>query len=429
LNGGEILIKVVSSEQWQPRANDTQGNKEILPVVQKIIAEVCEKQDDALFAYTKKLDGAKLTSLLVSEDEKQFAMEQVESSFLEALQTAADRIRLFHEKERGTSWWNMEKDGSILGQLVRPMDRVGIYVPGGRAAYPSSVLMNAIPAIVAGVKDIIMVTPPDKNGQIPATTLVAAQIAGIEKIYKVGGAQAIAALAYGTESIKKVDKIVGPGNQYVAIAKQLVYGQVDIDSFAGPSEVVIVADEHANPAFVAADLLAQAEHDPEAAAILFTPSEILANRVAEEITEQTTKLERVSIIKTSLHKHGAIVLTQDLDEAIRLSNLVAPEHLELMVVNAWELLAKVRHAGAVFLGPMSPETVGDYIAGPSHVLPTSGTARFSSALSVDTFIKKTSLISYSKEALKRDARQVITLAEQEGLGAHAASIRIRMEEK
>ncbi|WP_245596756.1 histidinol dehydrogenase [Shimazuella kribbensis] len=422
------MIKIVPSNQWQPRVNGTQDNKEILPIVQKIIAEVCEKQDAALFAYTKELDGAVLTSLLVAEDEKQSAMNQVESSFLEALQTAAERIRLFHEKERGTSWWNMEKDGSILGQLVRPMDRVGIYVPGGRAAYPSSVLMNAIPAIVAGVEDIVMVTPPDKNGQIPASTLVAAQVAGIERIYKVGGAQAIAALAYGTESIQRVDKIVGPGNQYVATAKQLVYGQVDIDSFAGPSEVVIIADEHANPAFVAADLLAQAEHDPEAAAVLLTSSEKLAKEVAEQVEKQTTKLERVKIIEESLHKHGAIVLTQDMDEAVTLSNLVAPEHLELMVGNPWELLPKVLHAGAVFLGPMSPETVGDYIAGPSHVLPTSGTARFSSALSVDTFIKKTSLISYSKEALKRDAKQVITLAEQEGLEAHAASIRIRMEE-
>ncbi|MCH5585344.1 histidinol dehydrogenase [Shimazuella sp. AN120528] len=422
------MIKIVRVDEWQPRENLVEQKGDIISTVQRIIDEVRIKKDTALFAYTKEFDGANLESLLVIEEEKQFAMQQVNSSFVEALQTAAERIRLFHEKERDTSWWNMEKDGSILGQLVRPMDRVGIYVPGGRAAYPSSVLMNAIPAIVAGVEDIIMVTPPDKNGVIPATTLVAAQVAGIEKIYKVGGAQAIAALAYGTQTIPKVDKIVGPGNQYVATAKQLVYGQVDIDSFAGPSEVVIIADEQANPAFVAADLLAQAEHDPEAAAMLFTPSEELAKKVAAEVTNQTKKLDRVSVIEASLEKHGAIVLTSDIKEAFALSNQVAPEHLELMLVSPWEYLSYVRHAGAVFLGSMSPETVGDYIAGPSHVLPTSGTARFSSALSVDTFVKKTSLISYSKEALQRDSEQVITLAEQEGLGAHAASIRIRMED-
>ncbi|WP_420833071.1 histidinol dehydrogenase [Shimazuella soli] len=421
-------MKIVRVDEWQPRENLVEQKGDIISTVQRIIDEVRIKKDTALFAYTKEFDGANLESLLVIEEEKQFAMQQVNSSFVEALQTAAERIRLFHEKERDTSWWNMEKDGSILGQLVRPMDRVGIYVPGGRAAYPSSVLMNAIPAIVAGVEDIIMVTPPDKNGVIPATTLVAAQVAGIEKIYKVGGAQAIAALAYGTQTIPKVDKIVGPGNQYVATAKQLVYGQVDIDSFAGPSEVVIIADEQANPAFVAADLLAQAEHDPEAAAMLFTPSEELAKKVAAEVTNQTKKLDRVSVIEASLEKHGAIVLTSDIKEAFALSNQVAPEHLELMLVSPWEYLSYVRHAGAVFLGSMSPETVGDYIAGPSHVLPTSGTARFSSALSVDTFVKKTSLISYSKEALQRDSEQVITLAEQEGLGAHAASIRIRMED-
>jgi histidinol dehydrogenase len=423
------MIKILRSNEWQLRENLVGSKEDITTTVQQIIDRVRTKKDEALFAYTKKFDGAALTTLLVSEDEKLLAMQQVEESFLEALQTAAKRIRSFHEKERGTSWWNMEKDGSILGQLIMPMDRVGIYVPGGRAAYPSSVLMNAIPAIVAGVEDIVMVTPPDKTGVIPATTLAAAQVAGIKKIYKVGGAQAIAALAYGTETIPKVDKIVGPGNKFVATAKQLVYGLVDIDSFAGPSEVVIIADDQANPAFVAADLLAQAEHDPEAAAILFTPSEQLAKQVGAEVSRQTAKLERVTVIEASLEKHGAIVLTTDIEEAFDLSNRVAPEHLELMLVNPWELLGKVRHAGAVFLGSMTPETVGDYIAGPSHVLPTSGTARFSSALSVDTFMKKTSLISYSKEAFFRDSEQVITLAEQEGLGAHAASIRIRMEDR
>lgn len=423
------MIKIVHANEWQPRENHIGNKEDIISTVQQIIAEVRSNKDQALYAYTKKFDGAELSSLLVTEDEKQLAMQQVDAAFLEALQTAAERIRLFHEKERRTSWWNMEKDGSILGQIVMPLERVGIYVPGGRAAYPSSVLMNTIPAIVAGVEDIVMVTPPDEKGNIPVTTLAAAKVAGIERIYKAGGAQAVAALAYGTESISKVDKIVGPGNQYVAIAKQLVYGQVDIDSFAGPSEVIIIADESANPAYAAADLLAQAEHDPEAAAMLFTPSEQLAKRVADEVTKQTAKLERVAVVKASLKQYGAIVLTKDIEEAFDLSNRTAPEHLELMLTNPWEWLGQVKHAGAVFLGSMTPETVGDYIAGPSHVLPTSGTARFSSALSVDTFMKKTSLISYSKEALQRDSKQVVTLAEQEGLGAHAASIRIRMEDE
>jgi histidinol dehydrogenase len=422
-------MKIVKASEWKPRESNKQDNRAILSTVQSIIAQVREKKDEALFSYTKELDGAILDTLLVTEDEKTKAWQQVDTTFIEALQKAADRIRTFHEKERRGSWWNMENDGSILGQIIRPLDRVGIYVPGGRAAYPSSVLMNAIPAIVAGVEDIVMVTPPDKNGSIPATTLVAAKIAGIDQIYKVGGAQAIAALAYGTESIVQVDKIVGPGNQYVALAKQLVYGQVDIDSIAGPSEVVVIADNNANPAYVAADLLAQAEHDPDAAAILLTSSKQLAERVVSEVEKQLANLERVEIATESLQSNGAIVLTEGIKEAVELSNQIAPEHLELMVENPWELLGLVRHAGAVFLGSMSAETVGDYMAGPSHVLPTSGTARFSSALSVDTFIKKTSLISYSKTALQQDAKHIITLAEQEGLGAHAASIRIRMEDE
>lgn len=423
------MIKIVNANEWQPRESRRGSEADIISTVQQIIAEVRLNKDKALFAYTKKFDRAELSSLLVTEEEKQLALQHVDAAFLEALHTAAERIRLFHEKERRTSWWNMEKDGSILGQIVMPIDRVGIYVPGGRAVYPSSVLMNAIPAIVAGVEEIVMVTPPDEYGCISTTTLAAAQVAGIEKIYKVGGAQAIAALAYGTETISSVDKIVGPGNQYVAVAKQLVYGQVDIDSYAGPSEVVIIADELANPAYVAADLLAQAEHDPEAAAMLFTPSRQLAERVAAEVTKQTAKLERVAVVGASLKQHGVIVLTQDIKEAFALSNQTAPEHLELMLADPWQWLGQVKHAGAVFLGSMTPETVGDYIAGPSHVLPTSGTARFSSALSVDTFMKKTSLISYSKEALQRDSEQVMTLAEHEGLGAHAASIRIRMEDE
>jgi histidinol dehydrogenase len=422
------VINVVAANEWSGRTSGVQAKADVLPQVESIIANVRAEGDTALFRYTKQWDKADLTSLLVSEEEVQQALDIVDNDFFTSLQTAAERIRRFHERERNNSWWHAEHDGSVLGQLVLPLERVGIYVPGGRAAYPSSVLMNAIPAVVAGVEQLVMVTPPDITGTIPATTLAAAHVAGIKTIYKVGGAQAIAALAYGTETIDKVDKIVGPGNQFVAVAKQLVSQVVAIDSFAGPSEVVIIADSSAQPAYVAADLLAQAEHDPEAAAILLTPDEKLANQVAAEVSKQTAQLKRADIVKQSLINHGAIVLTTDIEEAVKVANQIAPEHLELMISNPWEVLPNVRHAGAVFLGAMSPETIGDYIAGPSHVLPTSGTARFSSALSVDTFVKKTSVIAYSQAALQRDAAQVITLAEQEGLGAHAASIRIRMEE-
>jgi histidinol dehydrogenase len=423
------VINIVAANKWSGRASSVQAKKNVLPQVEAIISCVRAEGDAALFHYTKQWDKAEITSLLVSEEEIKQALCLVDSDFLAALKTAAERIRHFHERERNNSWWHAENDGSVLGQLVLPLERVGIYVPGGRAAYPSSVLMNAIPAVVAGVEQLVMVTPPDTTGAIPATTLAAAHVAGIKTIYKVGGAQAIAALAYGTETIAKVDKIVGPGNQFVAVAKQLVSQVVAIDSFAGPSEVVIIADSSANPAYVAADLLAQAEHDPEAAAILLTSDKRLAANVATEVEKQTAQLKRADIVRQSLENHGAIVLTKDIDEAVNVANQVAPEHLELMVSNPWEVLPNVRHAGAVFLGSMSPETIGDYIAGPSHVLPTSGTARFSSALSVDTFVKKTSVIAYSQTALQRDAAKVITLAEQEGLGAHAASIRIRMEEK
>jgi histidinol dehydrogenase len=423
------MITISKVGKWQPRKVDRTEPSKLLSTVKSIIARVRAEGDKALYDFTRDLDGVTLDAFLVTSEERKQALQQGEPSFVDALKEAAERIRQFHERERRASWWETASDGTILGQLIRPLERVGVYVPGGRAAYPSSVLMNAIPAIVAGVEQIVMITPPDKNGLVPASTLIAAQVAGIDTIYKVGGAQAIAALAYGTESIVPVDKIVGPGNQYVALAKQIVYGHVDIDSIAGPSEVVIVADELANPKYVAADLLAQAEHDPEATATLLTPSTRLIEAVTKELAEQCTKLARADIATASLRNHGAIVLTADITEAIQVANQIAPEHLELMVENPWDIVGKVRHAGAIFLGSMSPETVGDYFAGPSHVLPTSGTARFFSALSVDTFVKKTSLISYSQEALKRDANKVITLAEKEGLGAHAASIRIRMEEE
>jgi histidinol dehydrogenase len=429
LRGRNVMIPITVASKWKPRRLAQTQSSKILAIVKNIITQVRTAGDQALYALTKEIDGVQLDTLLVTAEEKEQAFSQVDPAFVDALNMSKDRIQKFHERERRASWWEPEPDGTILGQLIRQLERVGVYVPGGRAAYPSSVLMNVIPAVVAGVEEIVMVTPPTENGQIPAITLVAAQIAGIETIYKVGGAQAIAALAYGTDSIAAVDKIVGPGNQYVALAKQLVYGQVDIDSIAGPSEIVIVADGTANPAYVAADLLAQAEHDPESAAILITSSVTLADSVTKELEEQCAKLSRAEIAATSLHKHGAIVLTKDVDEALKVANEIAPEHLELMIEEPWAYLGKVRHAGAVFLGSMSPETIGDYIAGPSHVLPTSGTARFFSPLGVDTFLKKTSLISYSEQAFLRDAKQVITLAEQEGLGAHAASIRIRMEEE
>lgn len=421
------MITIIQANNWKPRRLAQADSAHILAIVKNIIAKVRSDGDKALYSLATELDGVQLESLLVTEEEKEFAFSEVKPEFVEALQVARDRIRQFHERERKSSWWEPANDGTVLGQLVRPLERVGVYVPGGRAAYPSSVLMNVVPAVVAGVKEIVMVTPPAADGQVPAVTLVAAQIAEVKTIYKVGGAGAIAALAYGTESITPVDKIVGPGNQYVALAKQLVYGQVDIDSIAGPSEVVIVADHSANPKYVAADLLAQAEHDPEAAAILVTSSTLLAEQVNKELEIQCAKLVRAEIAAASLAKHGAVILTQDVNEALEIANEIAPEHLELMVENPWVLLGKVRHAGAIFLGQMTPETIGDYVAGPSHVLPTSGTARFFSPLGVDTFLKKTSLISYSMEALKRDAEQVITLAEQEGLGAHAQSIRVRME--
>ncbi|SFG58641.1 histidinol dehydrogenase [Planifilum fulgidum] len=421
------MIRVVKPEELDTRRRESDLPADQERKIREILSAVRAEGDSALRRYTEKFDGASLRDLRVTEEEIDAAYEQVSAEWLEALREAARRIRRYHERQRRNSWMDSESDGTILGQLIRPLERVGVYVPGGRAAYPSSVLMNVIPARVAGVEEIAMVTPPLPDGSIHSPTLVAAREAGATEIWKVGGAQGIAALAYGTESIRRVDKIVGPGNIYVAYAKRLVYGTVDIDMIAGPSEIVVIADETADPAYVAADLLSQAEHDPMASAVLITPSSALAERVSRELVKQCEALERREIAGQSLRDHGAICLTKDLAEAVETANRLAPEHLELLVADPWRWIGRVKNAGAVFLGEYSPEPVGDYFAGPNHVLPTNGTARFFSPLSVDDFVKKTSLIAYSREALLRDGPRVIALAEGEGLGAHAESIRVRLD--
>ncbi|MBH8605052.1 histidinol dehydrogenase [Thermoactinomyces sp. CICC 10521] len=421
------MISIIKREQLDTRRKNDQDTERERRIVQSIIKQVRQEGDAALLRLTKELDKADLVTLKVSEEEIDEAMGKVEPAFLEALHEAARRISAYHEKQKQNSWFSPELDGTILGQLIRPLERVGVYVPGGKAAYPSSVLMNVLPAKVAGVPERVMVTPPLPDGTVYAPTLAAARIAGVTSIYKVGGAQAVAALAYGTESIPPVDKIVGPGNVYVALAKQAVYGQVDIDSIAGPSEIVVIADESANPVYVAADLLSQAEHDPMASAVLITPSPDLAEKVAKEVELQCNRLERREIAAESIRRHGAICVVDDLAEAFAAANQLAPEHLELAIEEPWQWLGKVKHAGAVFLGNFSPEPIGDYFAGPNHVLPTNGTARFFSPLGVDQFVKKTSLISYSREALCRDGEKVMTLARAEGLTAHAASIRVRLD--
>lgn len=423
------MIPIVRPEDLQVKRNIDNGSELQRLTVRKIISQVKATGDEALFLLTEQLDGAKLKFLQVSEEEIDAAFAEVDFEFVSALREAAERIRRFHEKQKQTSWFHTEIDGTILGQMIQPLEKVGIYVPGGRASYPSSVLMNAIPAQVAGVSEIVMTTPPQADGSIYAPTLVAAKILGIKAVFKVGGAQAIAALAYGTQSIPAVDKVVGPGNIYVALAKQEVYGQVDIDSIAGPSEIVVIADETANPLYVAADLLSQAEHDPMSSAVLLTPSMTLAEQVVIQLKQQCASLPRKVIAQSALQNYGAICVTHDLEEAIAISNELAPEHLELIIAEPWSYLTKVKHAGAVFLGPNSPEPIGDYFAGPNHVLPTNGTARFFSALEVNHFMKKTSVISYSQEALLRDGQKVIKLAQTEGLDAHANAIQVRLTEE
>ena len=420
------MIQVVQSKDLYLKREVERGTPKQRKVVEQILRDVRTNGDQVLYQLTEKFDGAKLDSLKVTSAELEQAQKQVDPTFIQHLQEAAERIRHFHEQQKQKSWMMTEEDGTVLGQLIRPLERVGVYVPGGRAAYPSTVLMNVIPAQVAGVSEIVMTTPPQADGSLYAPTLAAAAVLGVKKIYKVGGAQAIAALAYGTETIPAVDMIVGPGNIYVALAKQAVYGQVAIDSIAGPSEVVVIADHTARPVYVAADLLAQAEHDPMASAILITPSKELAQQVAVEMNQQLKQLARREIADASLKNNGAICLVEDLEEAFAVANRLAPEHLELLVEDPWRWIGKVKNAGALFLGEYSPEAIGDYFAGPNHVLPTNGTARFFSSLGVDNFIKKTSVISYSEEACLRDGPKVIQLAEMEGLEAHAKSIQVRL---
>ena len=395
--------------------------------VENILKDVKKRGDKALFEYTKKFDKVDLKTLEVSEEEIQKAFDTIDKELLEVIKYSHDNIKLFHERQVRNNFIVKKENGISLGQIINPIEKVGLYVPGGTAAYPSTVLMNAVPAKIAGCKEIIMVTPPTSDGTILPSLLVAAKIAGVDRIFKVGGAQSIAALSYGTESIPKVHKIVGPGNIYVAMAKKMVYGEVSIDMIAGPSEVLIIADDSANPVHVAADLLSQAEHDKLAASILVTTSKELAKNVAEQLEIQLKELEREEIARTSIENQGRIIITKTIDEAIKISNEIAPEHLELAVSNPFELLTRVKNAGSIFMGHNTPEPLGDYLAGPNHTLPTSGTAKFSSPLSVDDFIKKSSFIYYSKEGLEEVKDKVIKFAESEGLTAHARSVSKRFE--
>lgn len=398
--------------------------------VNDIIQNVREKRDEAIFEYTLKFDGATIDqdNIRVTEEEIKEAYEQVDPKLLDVIRKALVNIRDYHAKQKQYSWFDSDESGIILGQKVTPLKTVGVYVPGGKAVYPSSVLMNVIPAKVAGVSNIIMTTPCGKDGKVYPSTLVAAKEAGVDAIYKVGGAQAIAALAFGTESIPKVDKIVGPGNIYVALAKKAVFGYVSIDSIAGPSEIMVLADETANPRFVAADLLSQAEHDEMASAILVTTSEALAEQVSVEVDKFVTTLSRKEIIRKSLDNYGYILVADTMQDAIDTVNEIASEHLELVTKNPFETMTKIRNAGAIFIGEYSSEPLGDYFAGPNHVLPTNGTAKFFSPLSVDDFIKKSSIISYSREALEPVYKDIVQFAECEKLTAHANSIRVRFED-
>ena len=395
-------------------------------LVAQIVHDVRLEGDKAVLRYTKLIDkvDCDIKDLLVTDEEFAAAEKQADPAVVESLKKAAENVRRYHEEQKPNSWMTYREHGSLLGQSLIPLDRVGIYVPGGTAAYPSSVIMNAMPAVVAGVGEIIMMVPP-KNGAINPYVLIAARLAGVQKIYKIGGAQAIAAMAFGTESIPRVDKITGPGNIFVTLAKKEVYGHVDIDMLAGPSEILIVADDSADPVYTAADMLSQAEHDPLASSIVITDSETLARQVALEAESQLQKLPRQEIARASIERNGLIVIADDMAQALRFANTSAPEHLELLTREPFKLLPEVRHAGAVFLGAYSPEPLGDYFAGPNHVLPTGGTARYYSVLNVETFMKRTSLISYSQEALAAVSADIIRLAETEGLEAHANAIRLR----
>lgn len=397
--------------------------------VQAILEDVKERGDEALFEYTRRFDGAELDAdnVRVTEAEIREAMEQVEPGLLAVMRTSMENIRRYHEKQRRNSWFDAQPDGTILGQKVTALESVGVYVPGGKAAYPSSVLMNIVPAEVAGVKRIVMVTPPGKDGRVNPVTLTAAYLAGATEVYKAGGAQAVAALAFGTRSIPRVNKIVGPGNIFVALAKKAVYGHVSIDSIAGPSEILVIADEGANARYVAADLLSQAEHDELASAILVTTSMELAEKVSEQVDGFVRELSRGEIIQKSLDNYGYILVVDTLEEAVKTANSIAPEHLEIVTANPFEVMTKIQNAGAIFIGEYSSEPLGDYYAGPNHILPTNGTAKFFSPLGVDDFIKKSSIIYYSREALEKAHRDIEAFAESEHLTAHANSIRVRFE--
>ncbi|WP_368271826.1 histidinol dehydrogenase [Enterocloster lavalensis] len=397
--------------------------------VQAIVEDVKERGDEALFEYTRRFDGAELDAdnVRVTEAEIREAMEQVEPGLLAVMKTSMENIRRYHEKQCRNSWFDAQPDGTILGQKVTALESVGVYVPGGKAAYPSSVLMNIVPAEVAGVKRIVMVTPPGKDGKVNPVTLTAAYLAGATEVYKAGGAQAVAALAFGTRSIPRVNKIVGPGNIFVALAKKAVYGHVSIDSIAGPSEILVIADEGDNARFVAADLLSQAEHDELASAILVTTSMELAEQVSREVDGFVRELSRGEIIQKSLDNYGYILVVDTLEEAVKTANSIAPEHLEIVTANPFEVMTKIQNAGAIFIGEYSSEPLGDYYAGPNHILPTNGTAKFFSPLGVDDFIKKSSIIYYSREALEKAHRDIEAFAESEHLTAHANSIRVRFE--
>lgn len=399
--------------------------------VAEILEDVKANGDAALFAYTKRFDKAEIHAgnIRVTDAEIEEAYTLVDVELIEIIRKALVNIRTYHEKQRRYSWFDSKPDGTMLGQKITPLQRIGVYVPGGKAAYPSSVLMNIMPAKVAGVEEIIMVTPPGKDGKVTPTTLVAAHEAGADVIYKAGGAQAIGALAYGTESIPKVDKIVGPGNIFVALAKKAVYGHVSIDAIAGPSEILVIADETANPRYVAADLLSQAEHDELASAILVTTSEELAQKVSEEVDGFVAELSRGEIIQKSLDNYGYILIAEDMDDAVSIANEIASEHLEIQTKNPYDVMTKIRNAGAIFIGEYSSEPLGDYFAGPNHVLPTNGTAKFFSPLSVDDFIKKSSIVAYSREALNAVHQDIEAFACAEHLTAHANSIKVRFEDR
>lgn len=419
--GEEMLGQILSRSQLE------YGN--VQAVVDQILFDVKKYGDKALFQYTKEFDKVEIdeNTILVSDEEIRYAYTQVDEDLRDVIKKAAERIRAFHQKQKRNSWIEPDERGEMLGQLIRPLEKAGVYVPGGKAAYPSSVLMNIIPAQVAGVSQIVMTTPAQKDGRVNAATIVAAVEAGVHHIYKVGGAQAIAALAYGTQTIPKVDKICGPGNIYVAMAKKSVYGYVNIDSVAGPSEILILADASANPKYLAADMLSQAEHDELASAILITTDKAQAEKVREELSLQTKQLQRQDIIEKSLANYGAIILVESMQEGCKIVNRIAPEHLEICTASPFDWLPMIQNAGAIFLGHYTPEPLGDYMAGPNHVLPTGGTARFFSPLSVDDFIKKSSVISFSKEALAALSEDIILFAQAEGLTAHANAIRVRQE--